>query len=401
MIAMKTAAYSHCAPHRKPHGFSLIYILVTWTVIIGFVSLGVDFARVQLVKTQLQRTADAASRAAAAKLSTGVTATQNAAVTWAGYNSADTTSVVVDGTNDVDFGTWDTSAHTFTVLTGAARSGANAVRVHARRTAAKGNAVTLWFASLFGQSTIDVNTSAIAMQNPSYGTIGLNGIAFHTNTFVASYNSSVSTSPSTSSYNTNGVLQSNGTIGTGATAPNNFYGTLSLGPSASNTGATVHGTTNNLASNIPTPAAVTMTVVTNPGGVSQTPSLSSNVTWPGGTYYFTSFTMSNNIALTFSGPATIYLNGNATIHDNDSITAYSSKPANLVIYQAAGDTFTANDHDTFVGVMQSPGATLTVHDYFTSEGSLVFQSMSLHDYASIFYDESLGGTSGSSISLVK
>jgi hypothetical protein len=111
--------------------------------------------------------------------------------------------------------------------------------------------------------------------------------------------------------------------------------------------------------------------------------------------------MNNNVTLTFSGPATIYMNGNATLNDSDSITAYNSKPSNLTIYQASGYTFSAHDHDTFVGVIQAPGATLSVHDYFTSEGALEFQTMSFHDWATVFYDEALGGPTGSTISTVR
>jgi hypothetical protein len=129
--------------------------------------------------------------------------------------------------------------------------------------------VKLTFGALIGQSTVDVKASAIAVQNPSVGTIGLNGISMHSNTFVASYNSSTSTSPSRTSYNSNGQLESNGVIGTGATAPNNLYGTMTLGPSGSMAaGVTNNGTTTDLTSDIPTPAAVTMQVVTNPGSVS-------------------------------------------------------------------------------------------------------------------------------------
>ena len=155
---------------KQSRGSVLVYVIVMMTALTGFASLAVDYARVQLVKTELLRAADAAARAAASQLANGVTATQNAAVTWGGYNLADTTSVVIDPTNDVDFGTWDTSARTFTVLTGAARTSANAVRVTARRTLARGTGVKLWFGQVIGQSSCDTTSSAIAYSGTSRST---------------------------------------------------------------------------------------------------------------------------------------------------------------------------------------------------------------------------------------
>ena len=381
--------------HRR--GSTLIYPTVAMTALMGFCSLGVDWRHVELVKTELQRSADAAALAGAGGLPGGVTTAQNLAVQYAGYNTTDGAPVVLDPSTDVEFGTWDWAARSFTVLTGSARSNANAMRITARR-----NGVPLMGMRILGKSAQNVTASAIATRNPPAGIIGLNGIALHTRNFVASYTSSVTTSPNRTTYNTNGRLASNGVIGTGGVSPNNLYGTVTLGSSGSvDATVSVSGSTNSLASGIATPTGVTMTVVSNPGGVSQTPNLNGNVTWSGGTYYFTSLTMSNGVALTFSGPATIYLDGNATLHDSDSITAYNNKPANLKICQAAGKTFDAHDDCTFVGQMQSPGATLPVHDRFTSQGSLLFQTISIHDSANIFFDEALSGSSGGGASLVK
>ena len=136
----------------------------------GMVSLGVDWGHVQLTKTQLLQAADAAARAAAVQLTNGVTATQNAAVLWGGYSQADGTSVVIDPVNDVDFGTWDTSARTFVVLSGAARTNANSVRVWARRTAVRSTAIKLTFGAVIGINTCDANTSAIAYSVPTPST---------------------------------------------------------------------------------------------------------------------------------------------------------------------------------------------------------------------------------------
>ena len=48
---------------RRRTGVALIYVMVMMTALIAFASLGTDYARVQLAKTELQRAADAAARA--------------------------------------------------------------------------------------------------------------------------------------------------------------------------------------------------------------------------------------------------------------------------------------------------------------------------------------------------
>lgn len=144
---------------------TLVYLVVVFPVLVGFASFGVDYARVQLVKTQLMVAAEAAARAAANQLPNGVTAVQNAAVLWGGYNSADGSAVSINSTSDVVFGTWSTSTRTFTVLTGSSRSSANAVQVTARCTASRNTGVPLLFAGILGQNFCEASESCIAMSN--------------------------------------------------------------------------------------------------------------------------------------------------------------------------------------------------------------------------------------------
>jgi Flp pilus assembly protein TadG len=386
---------------RRRHGMVLVYAVVLLVVFCAFVSLGVDWGRVQLCKTELSVAADAAARAAAAQLP-DVSAAQAAAVDYAGYNQADGTGVVL-GAGDIEFGSWDSSTRTFTALSGAAQSGANAVRVTARRTAAGGNAVNLTFGRIVGQNTCDVHAVSIATVSGggNYPITGLSGITAHDRLFVASYNSSMITTPDHTIHNNNGSLASNGAI---VDQNNNgsLYGNMTLGPSASNAGVSVSGSTTNLAANIPTPATPPMTPVTNPGGVSQAPNLTTgqSVTWPGGTYYFSSFTAANGVTIQFTGPATVYMNGNVTLHDSDAIVPSGSRPANLVWYQAAGTTFVGHDALSLTGEFYGPSATFTVHDRDYVAGSLFFQTLTFHDQCDVYYDESItslpGGVGGGS-----
>ena len=59
---------------RTRKGTVLIYTAIGMTAFTGLVSLSVDVGHVRVVKKQLQRTADAAARAAAAGLVTSTTA---------------------------------------------------------------------------------------------------------------------------------------------------------------------------------------------------------------------------------------------------------------------------------------------------------------------------------------
>src|SRR5438034_574167 len=119
-----------------------------------------------------------------------VTAAQNAAVSTAASNIADGSSIVVDATNDVEFGTYDCTSDTFTTLTGTARSSANAIHVTCRRVASRGTAVGLTLGPVIGRNTVDVTADCVVSLNSSdmYGFVGLNSASF-TGVDMDSYNS--------------------------------------------------------------------------------------------------------------------------------------------------------------------------------------------------------------------
>src|SRR5207248_3567733 len=123
--------------------------------------LAVDFGRVQLAKTELQRSADAAARAAAGTLAQGISAARAAANSIAYANLVDGTHHVL-ATSDIEFGNWNETTHKFTVATSATLNSADAVRVTTGSTAARENAIPLLFAELMGQNTCDIHASAVA-----------------------------------------------------------------------------------------------------------------------------------------------------------------------------------------------------------------------------------------------
>src|SRR4051812_33980954 len=97
---------------RRRPGVAVAYFLIVLTAMVSVASLGVDWARVTVVKSELRATADAAARAAAAEIANGGAAVLKAAQAVAAQNSADGMPVeLVAG--DVEWGTWDSQSRTF------------------------------------------------------------------------------------------------------------------------------------------------------------------------------------------------------------------------------------------------------------------------------------------------
>jgi len=137
--------------------------MVAMTALVGFVSLGADYARVQLVKTELLRAADAGARYGAMALPNGKNAVRANAIAAAGQNLADGSSVVLT-TADIDVGTYDAASKTFTVTSA---SSATSVRVISRRVASRGTGVKLSFMGLLGLSNCDVQSTSISTYSPA------------------------------------------------------------------------------------------------------------------------------------------------------------------------------------------------------------------------------------------
>ena len=182
-------------------GLTIVYMTMMLVMLLGFASLAVDYARIQLSKNELQTAADAAARAAVLQLANSAGQamgqsymnTQNTAATWGGYNQAVSSNVVIDPTNDVIFGIYDTTARTFSPLasSGAAFAGANSVKVIARRTSARSNATPLMFGAFLGMNSCDANSSTIAMPGKTVvnylsgftgATMTINGVGYITGT---------------------------------------------------------------------------------------------------------------------------------------------------------------------------------------------------------------------------
>ena len=375
----------------RPRGSALVYLSAVMVALTAFVSLAVDLSHVYVVRAELQLAADSASRYGVTALGTGVAAAQAAAVDAADDNKADGTPVVLDTANDIEFCNWNKATRTYTVLTGASRSSANALRVTARRTAANGGAVQLMFARVLGKTSQNVQASSITYierRVPS-GIIGLNGVTFKNNTFVGSYNSSTNTGPSQSTAGSGATVGSNGAI-TGGTN-NNISGGVALGPSAPNVaGVSASGSTTRLSSAIEAPADPAWSPAANPNGVAQNYSVNGNITLPGGTYWFTSLTVRGS--LRFSGPATLYVNGPIMV--SGSLCAYNLVPGNLKIYQLGNNDFGDDDINggDIVADVIAPRADFLARNNLTFRGRLLVRTIVLQNNADLYYDVALGSS---------
>ena len=370
---------------------ALLYVVAILGVMLGFVSLAVDLGRVQTAKTEARRTADAVARAAIAGLSTSISTAQSNATALATANTIDGSAVSLDTANDIEFGSWDTDARTFTVLTGAARSGANAVRVTIRCTAARGKAIPLLFAQALGQRTCDVTASAIASNTGSfYEMVGLDSVTVKNNLLAATYSSSSTTDPSRSTYPGNGGVGSNGPI---SAKNNEDVGGVILGPSGTSDLDT--GTTTVLPSDIPWP-----TMPATPSSGTDV-NITGTVTYGPGTYNWNNVSFANNSTLQFSGPATVNIIGDITFAQNATITASNSIPGNLTIYQYGNHAFGGSNSNSLdiTADLCGPGSDFYCKNSATIRGRMFFKTIYAKNNLDFYYDTTLapmysGGAGG-------
>lgn len=404
---------------RRPvtqRGSILIYMIVVMTVLMAFCSLAVDWGRVQLVRTELRLAADAAARHAALGLATGVSTVEARAVDAANDNTADGTPVALTvtsdaNTTDVQFGTWDAQARTFTLLSGASRSSANAVRVHCRRTKERGNAVPLLFAQVLGRSSSNATASATALLQPGapVGIIGLQRLEMDSGARTDSYDSSVapysaSWGPDRGSVTSNGdIWLDSGTLVAGDARP---------GPGRSATGGTVTGSRTPSASLIsfpPVSAApygpsnndnAQIPPGNQPGGnFSLGPSQSVNV--PAGTYYFRNFRMGSNSVLNVLGPVTIYVDGQLDMGPGSRTVV--ARPRDLWLRVVGSGEVELDGGAVLHAQLEAPSSKVEFDDNVNVYGSVVARELEICDNARVHFDESLqtGARGNPSVSLVR
>jgi Flp pilus assembly protein TadG len=182
-----------CRPQDR-QGAIAVLAAFCMALVLVFLAFSVDWGYLTVTESDLQNAADAGALSGARALPDGRSAAIAAAQDWAARNFAAGESVGTSVSEDIEIGLWETGTATFTILPDDASESPNAVRVTCRRTAARGNAVNLFFAPLIGTDSADVEASAIAivLRNRCGVVVGLDTVDVG-NGHIDSYNSSAGT----------------------------------------------------------------------------------------------------------------------------------------------------------------------------------------------------------------
>ena len=378
----------------RQRGFTLIYAILMMTALLGFTSLAVDFARVQMAKTKLLYAADAAARAACLQISNGTAAIKNAAVTWGGRNDCDGSSVVIDPNNDVEIGVWDAPSKTFTVTS----TNPNAVRVTARRASSRGTGLTLFFGNIFGSSTCDAKSSVIACATStlSPGIVGINSMSLNQGSsgYLYSYDSSVNTY-SAAANNSKATVASNGII-----YLNNayIYGDIKAGVGQSYTyggsGNVISGSQGYLTTSLSySAAAVGSFDNTSLSGAyyngTDITINSGTISFPAGSFSVRNFSM-NGGTINCAGVTTIYVTGNLTI-GGGTTNAYLRRPGNLKIYMVGSGSMSMSFSGKLEADVYGPAVSATLVGSSRFAGRIIVGSLSQSGNNILYQDTSLSG----------
>jgi hypothetical protein len=383
----------------RRRGIVMVYVTVAMVAFVGFVSLAVDVARVRVVKKQLQFAGDAAARAACVALPGGYKAAQAAAVAVAAQNVADGTSISIDPNNDITFGVWDPKAKTFTALSGSARNNANAVQVVPGRTSANGNAVSLVFAKLVGQSTFDVQAKAtvcLTGNAGAYSIIGVNGVTMSLSAYTDSYNAAKSGLYSSAVANHKGAIASNGNI----SLSNNVFidGDCRCGIAKTTTtlnASKVSGLNAPLGTTLSYPSVTLPASYTDLGDVNMS---SGTISVAGGTYLLHSLILSNTAHIIWTGPVQLYIRDSYSVTGSAQIDTYNNLPSNRVLYfLPTCTTATWSGTNVCVGELYGPDTDFTISGSVELCGRITGRTINNSSSGGMHYDESLSGLGGAAV----
>ena len=364
-----------------------MYGLVLMVVALALGSLALDYGRAQYVRMELQSGADGAARAAASGIPTSLAEARTRGRAVGNLNKANGAAVTfADG--DFHFGKWNATTNT---IDAASASEIDAVEVTARRS------VPLVFGAFFGKGASDIAARATGKvtRGGITGFIGLNNIDGKNSVFLGGYTATAGTVPSTGNATGSGTFGTNGTLSVGNGSDVNGY--VLLGPTGTYTPTDPPST--RLTTPIAAPTVPAMPSGANPGGVSHALSVAKNTTTTRGpgTYWFSSLSIAGT--LTFSGEATVFIDGNVDLMGD--FRAYQDLPSNLKVYvvgnnRTFGDANANGNSQTFTlaAVILAPGADLIMKNNFKFSGSGLFKSISTKNKAEFFYDLGLGDPSG-------
>ena len=376
-----------------------MWVIVAMTVLCALASLGVDYGRVQVVKSELRRGADAAARAAASNIA-DTTKCQSVAVAMAAANTADGKPILLEqDTDDIQFVNWDSTTRTYTVLTGADRQRANAIRIRAECD------VPLVWGSMLGKRMTHVEAvSVCTVSQGNFGIVGIDSLSMTGRTATSYWSATGSTGGNGGHVASNGDI----TLSGGATIDGDAYtytGTVS--------GGVVAGMISTISAPLVYPPGDATPYFSNNNnsyassrmkGGSFSLGQKNKMTLPGGNYVFKDFTTASNSQLTFSGPATVYCYGNASL-GGQTLTNLNL-PRNLKIVMCQGPqgqlpgSITITAGSALYADIYAPQSTLKISGSGAIYGSVVGKVVTLSGSGAIHNDLTFTGH-GRGLAIVK
>ena len=384
-------------PSSRKRGAIAILAACLLTALMGMVAFAVDLGYIAYACTELQRTADAVSLAAAANLP-DLEAATTAGIGTATSNSSTVSPSLAEG--NFEFGWWNRNAGTFTVPAPANRR-TNAVRVSVQRTAANGNPLSLFYGRILGTDSTDIVMSAVAFNDRGLcgAFVGIEELTASGDVITDSYDS-VEGAYIAADANHHGSLCSDGpiTINGGV----HIKGDLRAGAGET---ITIHGgssiITGNLGNRVK-PLHFPSVDVSDVATHNDNPALGSALNgarnfrlnggevfhMPPGTYYINNFDISGMSVLNISGETVIYLTGSMTRAGGAAVNNNTQLANNLRIYSTGGD-IDITSHNDFYGVIYAPDSDVDISGTADFFGAIVGQTLRIHGDATAHYDESL------------
>jgi Flp pilus assembly protein TadG len=393
------------ATRRKRRGAIVLLATLCLIIVIAFLAFSVDFGYIVVAESELQNAADAGALSGARALPNGREEAIAVAQTWAGKNTAAGENVAMVTSEDVEIGFWEKNTASFTVLPPGSPQSPNAVRVTCRRTAARGNPLTLFFAPILGVDEADLAVSAIAIHNGGScgGIMALNRVYLREDSYTDSFDSTIANYYA-GTIGANGDVCTNGHIRLLHNAGIN--GDAHPGPEEDGVemGATnyVTGEIKVLEDYIDFPPVNLGNVATSNNN-DQIPDSANganlndgkldldggdSLDLPPGTYHFTELNLTGNSIIRVNGPTYIYIAGNVELTEGGIINQ-TLLPMNLQIYPLGTQFWLPNDIDLYAVIYSTTSAIEKAGGSGGFFGKMVGQKIKINGSGGLHVDESL------------
>jgi hypothetical protein len=382
-------------------------------IMMGMVAFAVDIGYIAHAHTELQRTADAVSLAAAAKLP-NLEAARTVGKATAQSNSSTISPTLIDA--DFEFGHWSRFTSTFTTPTPSHRS-TNAVRVTVRRTQANGNPLNLFYGRVLGKQSTDLTITSVAFNDRGLcgPFIGIQSADIGGNMHTDSYDSDDGSYVAASAAH-RGSICSDGDVHVHGDA--SIYGDARAGVSGE---VIVDGNpeiTGNIGNRVKpldlpsvdaSPYAISpyndnnlmpkvlrlnaqgngnhwVYPVDNQGDFRL--NAGDNYFLPAGTYYFRDMILNGGAILHITGDVKIYVTRDLTFNGGSYVYNDTAKAENLTIMMTGG-VANITYGNPFYGVLYAPDSYVTISGDADIYGAVVAADLRITGNAIGHYDESL------------